>query len=74
MRQLCQREWATAMFLVGIARSTTVTVDDSDAAIEYRGPWVRKYIEGLVEVDFERSFMFINTSGSTATYKFQGES
>ncbi|KAM5545324.1 hypothetical protein V8D89_000937 [Ganoderma adspersum] len=61
-----------AISLVGVVRAATITADDNNAAIEYRGTWVRKTLGGPVGADLEHSYMFTNTSGSTATYKFQG--
>ncbi|PIL28497.1 hypothetical protein GSI_08535 [Ganoderma sinense ZZ0214-1] len=53
------------------AMATTVTVDDGDPGIEYRGAWTHNPW-GNQSVNYGSSVTFTNTSGSTATYRFQG--
>ena len=64
----------TAAILLVTARAIpTITVDDGDPSIEYHGAWTHNPW-GNQSVNYESSVTFTNASGSTATYKSQGES
>ena len=64
-----------AILLVGSHATRNTIVDDVDTGIEYRGAWVKNAIQNPNPNDFAGgSVTFTNTTGSTATYRFAGES
>ena len=74
MRTRCLGAYLAAIFLVAVRATTTVWVDDDDPGIEYRGDWIHNPISDPKDFNYGGSMTFTNVSGSTATYKFRGES
>ncbi|KAM5546328.1 hypothetical protein V8D89_000454 [Ganoderma adspersum] len=71
MRILFRRAYTAAIFLVPARATPTITVDDGDPSIEYHGAWTHDPW-GNQSVNYGSSVTFTNSSGSTATYRFQG--
>ncbi|KAI1788038.1 hypothetical protein LXA43DRAFT_670403 [Ganoderma leucocontextum] len=75
MRKRCIEGYAAAAAFLVVARATaTITVDDGDPGIQYHGTWVHNLINDPKDLNYGGSVTFTNVSGSTATYKFTGES
>ena len=68
-----QGTYAAPMIQVNARAMPETMVDDSDPGIKYSGNWVRNP-PGTSSDDFGGTVTFTSTSGSTATYVFQGES
>ena len=69
----CCKMYTASILLVTARAGPTITVDDGDPSIEYHGAWTHNPW-GNQSVNYGSSVTFTNASGSTATYKFQGES